>query len=196
MASPMQRRRTALTTFVASAALLLVGCSRDTTADDVAKLNKSNIQRLANFYSGMQNGYASTKGSNPPKDEAEFKEYVRAYPADKLKMMGVDAGNIDELFKSERDGKPFKIRYKVGGGRGSVAPVIFEQDGKDGKKQVGFTGGNVEDVDQSTYDQYFSGKSGVVAPGNSSGPAAAGASGGGRPSSGGPPPGAPTGPPK
>lgn len=189
MASPMQRRRTALTTFIASAALLLVGCSRDTTADDVAKLNKSNIQRLANFYSGMQNGYASTKGSNPPKDEAEFKEYVRAYPADKLKMMGVDAGNIDELFKSERDGKPFKIRYKVGGGRGSVAPVIFEQDGKDGKKQVGFTGGKVEDVDQAAYDQYLTGKVGTTAPGAPTGAPAAGGRPTGRPS------GAPTGPP-
>ncbi len=196
MAFPIRWQRTALATFVASAAVFLAGCSRDSTADDVAKLNKSNIQRLSNFYAGMQNGYASSKGSVPPKDEAEFKEYIRAYPADKLKMMGVDAGNIEELFKSERDGKPFKIRYKVGGGRGSVAPVIFELEGKDGKKQVGFTGGNVEDVDQSTYDQYFAGKSGVVAPGSPSGPTGAGASGGGRPSGGGPPPGAPTGPPK
>lgn len=191
MTSPTRLTRRARLAVFAATAVLLAGCSSDTTSADVAAQNKSNIQRLANFYAGLQNGYATSKGGgNGPKDEADFKEYIKSYPADKLKMMGVDAGKIDELFTSERDGKPFKIRYKVGGGRGSVAPVIFEQDGKDGKKQVCFTGGKVEEVDQATYDQYFAGKSGSSAPGAPAGaPAAGGRPGGGRPA------GAPTGPP-
>ena len=106
-------------------------------------------------------------------------------------MMGIDPNNLDAAFTSERDSKPFKVRYKVGGGRGSASAVVFEQEGKDGKKQVGFTGNSkVEDVDDATYQQLWSGKgpsptaSGPpgALPGKESRPA-------GRPT------GAPTGPP-
>ena len=45
-------------------------------------------------------------------------------------MMNIDANNLDGLFTSERDNKPFKIRYKVGGGRGSVDAVVFETGGQ------------------------------------------------------------------
>ena len=72
--------------------------------------------------------------------------------------MGFDPANLDKAFTSERDGKPFKIRYNVGGGRGSVDPVVFEQDGVAGKKQVGFTGGKVEEVDDATYKDLWAGK--------------------------------------
>jgi hypothetical protein len=171
---------------------LLTGCSGDNTAEEVAAMNKSNILRLANLYSGFQNGFAGGN-SGGPKDENEFKNYITNYPADKLKMMGVDPANLDGLFKSERDGKSFKIRYKVGGGRGSVAPVIFETEGKDGKKQVAFAGDpKIEDCDQATYDAYLTGKQGVQGPGS---PGGAPAGGGGRPAGGGRPEGAPTGPP-
>ena len=156
----------------------LPGCGGDNTVEEVGKMNSTNINRLANLYSAFQNG-VSGGGSGGPKDESEFRKYIQNYPADKLKMMGVDTSNLDGLFKSERDGKPFKIRYKVGGGRGSPAsPVVFETEGKGGKKQVGFAGNTtVEDCDQATYEGYMNGKT---------------PSPGGRPS--GPPAGAPKGP--
>ena len=164
-----------------------VGCSNDQTSKDVAKLNSSNAQRLANLYAAHQNG----KGGTGPKTEAAFKEFISSYAPEKLTMMGVDAANLDAVFKSERDGQPFKLRYNVGGGRGSVDPVVFEATGKDGKKLVAFTGGTTEEVDDARYAELLSGKAGRTAP-------AAGPNGppaGGRPGSGGPPPGAPTGPP-
>ncbi|HET6575122.1 MAG TPA: hypothetical protein VFG68_16060 [Fimbriiglobus sp.] len=166
----------------------LVGCT-DENAKRLAEMNTSNIQRLSNFYAGFQNG----KGGKGPKDEAEFKEFIKAHDAERLRTMGFDPGNVDAAFTSERDGQPFKIRWKVGGGRGSVAPVVFEAVGKDGKKQVGFTGGKVEEVDDATYQQYWSGKGGAEPP---AGPPTGAKGGGGRPGKGGPPPGAPTGPPK
>ena len=173
-----------------AAALPLMGCNSDDVSGEVGEKNKSNIQRVANLYAAHQNA----KNGTGPKDEAEFKEFIRAFAPDKLQMMRVDAGNPDSVFVSERDGKPFKVRYKVGGGRGSSDPVVFETDGKDGKKQVGFTGGKVEDCDDSTYQAYLSGKAGKTPSGGpSSGPPPGG---GGRPGAGGPPPGAPTGPPK
>lgn len=176
---------------LAASTCWLVGCSGDRTSADVAAKNKSNIQRLANLYTGFQNGYANPKGSgNGPKDEAEFKEYIRNYPSDKLQMMGIDAAQVDALFVSERDGKPFKIRYKVGGGRGSVAPVIFESEGVGGQRQVAFTHeSKVEDVDAATYDVYWSGKSGSTPAATPAGQGPAGRPGGGAP------PGAPTAPP-
>jgi hypothetical protein len=133
----------------------LAGCSGNSTESQVAALNTSNIQRLANMYSAYQN----MKSGGGPKDEKDFKAFIKDYDAGKLKMMGIDPNNLDALFTSERDGKPFKIRYKVGGGRGSEAAVVFEQAGNEGKKQVGYTGqSKVEEVDDARYAQLLSGK--------------------------------------
>ena len=170
--------------FVGAVSIASVGCSRDKTAEQVGEMNKSNIQRISNMYAAYQN----MKGSGGPKDEADLKAWIREYAPDKLAMMKIDVNNLDGLFTSERDGKPFKIRYKVGGGRGSMDPVVFEQDGVGGKKEVGYTGGKVEEVDDATYTQLWSGKKpttgGVVPPGSKEA---------GRPISGAPA-GAPKGP--
>jgi hypothetical protein len=168
-----------------------VGCSSDKTKEQIAAMNTSNAQRVANIYAGFQNG----KGGAGPKDEAEFKAFIREYDPAKLSAMGIDPGNLDKVFTSERDGKPFTIRYKVGGGRGAVAPVVFEKDGVNGMRQVGFTGGKVEEVDEARYKDLLAGKSGTEPPagGPPTGPPAGG---GTRPGGSGPPPGAPTGPPK
>jgi hypothetical protein len=185
----MPRTRIVTAGVVAVLAAGLVGCT-DETATQIAAMNTSNIQRVSNLYAGFQN----MKNPQGPKDEADFKGFVKAYAPDKLQAMGIDPSNPEAVFVSERDGQPFKVRYKVGGGRGSVAPVVFETVGKDGKKQVGFTGGKVEEVDDATYQKYWSGKGG--AGDRPSGPPAGAPTGpGGRPGSG-PPPGAPTGPPK
>ena len=151
-------------------------------------MNTSNIQRLANMYSAFQ----QQKGGRGPNDGAEFKGFVKNFDPSRLAMMNIDAKNLDALFVSERDSKPFKIRYKVGGGRGAESPVIFEEVGKEGKKQVGFTGkSKVEEVDDSTYAQFWAGK-GPTVP--AAGPTGGAPKGGGRPA--GIPQGAPTGPPK
>lgn len=165
---------------------VLAGCSGDETSKQIAAMNKSNIQRLANMYAAHQN----TKGGSGPKDEAAFKEFIKAWAPDKLVAMSIDAANVDKTFISERDGKPFKIRYSVGGGRGSSDAVVFETEGKDGKKQVAYTNNVVEDVDDATYKDLLAGKKSATAPaGPPTGPNSPG-----RPK--GPPPGAPTGPPK
>jgi hypothetical protein len=168
-------------TGLAAAYLLaaLTGCSGDRTTAQVAAMNTSNIQRLANMYSAYQN----YKGGSGPKDEADFKAFVKNFESAKLQMMGIDPSKLDNLFTSERDSKPFKIRYKIGGGKGSVSPVVFEQVGAEGTKQVAFTGNSkVEAVDDATYADLWAGKSMPV---------------GGRPKFGrtGPPADTPKGPP-
>lgn len=168
--------------------LALVGCGDD-TANQVAAMNKSNMQRLCNLYAAHQN----MKGGKGPKDEADFKTYIKEFDPDKLSMMGINPGKLDELFTSERDGQPFKFRFSVGGGRGSVDAVVFEQTGKDGKRQVGFTGGTIEDVDEATYKDYLAGKKPAAAAATG-GPGGGVDKGSGRPKGGGAPVGAPKGP--
>lgn len=174
----------------AGLALGSVGCSRDKTHEQIAAMNTSNAQRVANIYAGYQNA----NGGAGPKDETEFKAFIREYDPAKLSAMGIDPSDLEKVFTSERDGKPFTVRYKVGGGRGAVAPVVFEKDGVNGHKQVGFTGGKVEEVDDAQYKQLLAGKAGTEPP--AGGPPAGPPAGGGRPGGSGPPVGAPTGPPK
>jgi hypothetical protein len=163
------------------AIFVLAGCG-DNVAKQVGDMNKSNIQRISNLYAAFQNTKGGGRG---PKDQAELAQFIKEFDPNKLQMMGVNANAIEQLFTSERDGKPFRVRYKVGGGRGSVDPVTFEQEGKDGKKQVGFTGGKVEEVDDARYQAYLSGKKPADV-------ASAGQEAAGRPK--GRPTGAPTGP--
>jgi hypothetical protein len=160
----------------------LAGCGSG-VEKQVAAMNGSNIQRLSNLYAAYQNMKAGTG----PRDEAAFKAFIKDFDKNKLEMMKVDPTNLDALFRSERDGQPFRVRYRVGGGRGSVDPVVFEQVGQDSKKQVGFTGGKVEDVDDAQYAQLWSARPGAVAAGGST------LRGSVRPT--GIPAGAPTGPP-
>jgi hypothetical protein len=146
------RYRVAAATALVAACALSSGCSRDRTAQTVAAMNESNIKRVVNLYTG----YQAKHGWSGPKSEVDFKEFItKGMPAENLQMMGVDANNLDAVFQSERDGKPFRIKYGVGGGPGSYNPVVFEQEGQGGLKQVAFTFGKVEEVDDARYKQLW-----------------------------------------
>lgn len=179
-------RRWAAALVLAAGAAGLSGCGRDGTANAVAAMNDTNLKRLANLYAAHQN----LQGGKGPKGEAEFKGYIRGFDPTKLGMMGVDPNNVDAVFTSDRDGQPFKVRYGVGGGRGSSDAVVFEAAGKDGLRQVGFTDGKVQEVGDAEYKTLLAGKGERTAPGAA--PASGPAGKGGRPT--GPPAGAPTGP--
>ena len=137
-------------------ALLSTGCfrSKDPNAA-LAAANSNNIQRLANLYFTYQMKH-SWKG---PADEAEFKEFLRSYNPDKLSRIGIDPTAIDDLFISERDEQPFKIRYSVPGSMmGSSEAVIFESEGVGGKRMVGSLDMQQREVESSEYDDLWAGK--------------------------------------
>jgi hypothetical protein len=139
---------------IASVVLAIVfftGCS-DQRASAVAERNASNIQRLTNMYTAFQAGRFGVG----PKDEAELKTFLKAESPDRLRMMGVDPGNLDAVFTSDRDHKPFKVRYGLN--RGATSPIVFEQEGVGGKKDVCFSGGTVEEVDANRYNELWDGK--------------------------------------
>jgi hypothetical protein len=167
----------------------LAGCTADKNASQIAAMNDTNIKKVTNLYTG----YMTRNGWKGPKDEAELKAFIRDYDPDKLKAMRVDPGNVDQYFTSERDSKPFKIRYGQSGGPMASVAVAFEQDGSGGKRQVGFTNGTVEEVDESRYADLWGGKAGSTAATAGAPPGGQGGAKGGGPT--GRPAGAPTGPP-
>ena len=129
------------------------GCSSGSVSGQVAAKNDSNIKRLVNLYSG----YQMTHGWQGPKDENALRSFVTSHglPEKNFQMMGIDSKNLEPLFKSERDGKPFKVKYGVSGGIGSVNPIVFETEGVSGKRQVAFTTPIVEDVDEGRYNELW-----------------------------------------
>jgi hypothetical protein len=132
----------------------LIGCSSRTDPDSaIARVNGTNIQRLANLYFTFQTQH-EWRG---PADEAEFRSFLRKYDPHKLGRIGVDPNALDKLFISEGDGKPFKIRYGVlGSVMGSSAPVIFESAGDGKHRLVGFLDMQQREVDDSEYNTLWS----------------------------------------
>jgi hypothetical protein len=144
---------------IIAAGLLIIasGCSRE--SGQIHALNTSNTQRLGNFYAAFQTSH----GWQGPKDEAELKTYILAQPADLLKNMGIDPDKRDEIWTSERDHKPLKVRWGVQSTFGALAAVVFEQEGVGGKRQVAFNNTKVEDADESRYKELWEGR-GVSKP--------------------------------
>jgi len=142
-----------------------LGCSRNYTSA-VKAMNVSNIQKLGNFYSDFQ----ASHGSLGPKDEAAFKSAISIYTPETMQLMGIDPNNRDAIWISERDHKPFKVRYGVLSPFGAVAAVVFEQDGIGGTRQVALNNSKVEEVDEARYKELWEGR-GVSKPASTGAPA-------------------------
>lgn len=126
------------------------GCGgAPSTEKMVRDANQSNIQRLTNLYTRHQ----MQKGSQGPRNEGEFKKFIESVDQSTLEQMGVDLTKMDSLFISERDQQPFDIRYGVRASfRGDMVGLIFESEGVEGVRQVGFSTIAVRDIDDD--DQY------------------------------------------
>ncbi len=133
----------------------LSGCGGNKGNEMIAANNDTNIKRLGTMY-----GFFHLRNQfRGPKNEDEFKKFIGEQDASRLALAGISTSNVAELFVSERDQQPFKIRYGVNTQlRGPSLPVIFEANGLEGKRQVAFTGGSIEEVEASKYDELWSGK--------------------------------------
>jgi hypothetical protein len=88
----------------------------------------------------------STELGRPPKDEAEFKEKIKAVNPD---LSAVGATSVDDLFVSDRDGQPVVVVY--GQPLKGTDVVIYEKAGVDGKRLVGHKIGSVEEVEAAQF---------------------------------------------
>lgn len=135
---------------------IALGCgSGNDAAGGIAAANDSNVLRLSNLYQA----YRLRNNSQGPQDQAALVAFLREKMIpERLERMGVDPDNIEGLFVSDRDGEPLVVRYGVPGGLGAVDAVVFEKEGSDGKRQVGFTDGSLKEVDAGQYEQLLQGQ--------------------------------------
>ena len=155
-----------LTVATVGVLITAIGCSRSYTG--VVKANNTNnIQRLSNFYADFQ----QTRFGRGPKDDAELKAHIQSKTPETLQIMGIEAGKVDEIWISERDHKPFKVRYGIDSPYAALAAVVFEQEGVGGKRQVGFNNSKFEEVDEARYKDLWEGR-GMTKPPPIAGPAA------------------------
>ncbi len=118
-----------------AALLMLTGCGG--SAPPAA--GPSHVKGLAGLYN-----QATFNLGHRPANEQEFKAAL-AKSILNLKLLGVST--IDELFVSERDDQPLVVLYGPPAKEGDPGVVVYEQQGVDGKRLVGFRAANVEDAD-------------------------------------------------
>jgi hypothetical protein len=153
--SPWMNRRSLILTSAAAIAPAMFGCSDGSLRRQVAAMNDSRIKQLANLF----RFYQATNGWVGPKDEATLRSFVQSAPKKNLQMMGIDPAAFDQLLVSERDGKPFRVRWGVTIGPLEEQAVIFETEGRDGMRLVAFTGAKSEEVEGDRYDRLWNGES-------------------------------------
>lgn len=93
-----------------------------------------------------------------PADESELRAFIRKVPEQSLADMGITNPDAEDLFKSERDGMPFKIRYGFKGGTNSVFAVLCETKGKNGKIRVFKSDGSSVEVPADELETCLTGK--------------------------------------
>ena len=110
---------------------------------------ESGLKPLAIFYGR----FVPQHQGKPPKDEAEFKAYLQE-PQNLEELQKVfNVPNLDALFVSSRDQKPYVVIYGPTSGEGPAGqPVVaYEQEGVNGKRFVASKMGAVEEVDEARF---------------------------------------------
>jgi hypothetical protein len=127
------------------------GCSQNQSAER----EQSNLKPLSVFYGR----YVGQHRGHTPANEQEFKKFIEAMSKDQLASMQVS--NIDDIFISSRDKKPYVVLYglvsKTANELPSATVVAYEQEGKDGKRFIARLLGAIEEVDEEQFKQIMPG---------------------------------------
>ena len=126
-------------------ALTLCGCSSSSPAPTTPE--RLLLRHLAILYGK----YQGANQGKPPKDEAQFKKFIKGLNENQLATAGVSPAEIDELFVSPRDGQPYDIRYN--NPPSSEALVVAERTGRNGKRMVAYSTGRVDEIDDAEYQK-------------------------------------------
>lgn len=142
---------------VALAMLFLVGCGDDLPT--MKDLNNTNIRRVHSCYKMYMNAH-NYRG---PKTKEELLDFLQNDNTAKVLLgrMDIDVANIEDIFISERDDEPFKIKWGVGGVADHA--IVYETTGKDGKRLVAFA--KPRELDEAEYDGYWTNKIKPLGPG-------------------------------
>jgi hypothetical protein len=119
--------------------VLDTSCTRQAVSSQ--NLDKSHVRSLTTLH-----GLVTSKLRHPPGDVKEFKQALATLSV-KPEQMKVDS--FDELFVSDRDGKPLVVVY--GSPLKDSDVLVYEQTGVNGKRLVGHRIGMVEEVNEAEY---------------------------------------------
>ena len=114
-------------------------CTRQAVSSQ--NLEKSHVRSLTTLH-----GLATSKLRHPPGDVKEFRQALATLS---VKPEQMKVGSCDELFVSERDGKPLVVVY--GSPLKDSDVLVYEQTGVNGKRLIGHRIGMVEEVDEAQY---------------------------------------------
>jgi len=147
MAHHRRRNPRILCALVAVVTAAAAGCSGGPSKP--VPLQGSNLGRLAMIYTlYLQNN------RTPLTNEQDLVTYAKSLKPEGVKAMGIDVTQVEQYFTSPRDGKPYRLILKVqGGDPANPPPVAYEQVGVNGKREVGFLFGKVEEVDEARFRQ-------------------------------------------
>jgi hypothetical protein len=133
--------------------VLLVAVAGCQTRTQSRAAQESTMKPLAVMYGQ----YLGAHRGVPPANEQQFCDFLKEKTAD-LARFGVK--DVDSLFVSTRDQKPYVILYgKLTGPPGPAGQPVFayEQVGSGGNRFVATSLGAVEDVDEATFKRLVPG---------------------------------------
>jgi hypothetical protein len=142
---PMIFPRLLLVTLL-SVALLGCGGGGGTAS---APLQTSGLKPLSVYYGKFLQQHRGM----PPKDEAEFKQFLQSFAPETWKEFGFD--NFDAMWNSSRDKQPYAVIYgTTAPGKLNDAPVVaYEKQGVGGKRYVANWNGDVQEIDDAKFKE-------------------------------------------
>jgi hypothetical protein len=127
--------------------LVIFACSLSSGCSGGKRVEEqSNLRSLAAYYSQ----YLAQHRGKLPADEKELKSFITADLAGSPPQA---AASVDDLFISNRDGKPFVVKYR--GNKSWRLPdiVAYEQEGGDGTRHVATSVGGYEELTEEAFRQ-------------------------------------------
>lgn len=126
----------------------LAGCGAKPEKLEPRPPQLQQIQVLYRIYVQRHNGVG-------PRNREEFKQFIQAQGKTEAKRLDVDLAQLDRLFVSPRDGQPYSINYglRLMDEVHKRQIIISEMLGRDGKREIGFLNGWIEEVDADKADE-------------------------------------------
>jgi hypothetical protein len=121
---------------------------------------RENGRRVAFFYAQFMSSPmkpVGPEGFSGPKNEAELRAFIAASPAVALEDMGIRNSMSPDLFTSERDGQPFRVRYGIRGSLSTTYVLLCEAKGVNGRVTVFKSDGSSAEVSAEEADACMAG---------------------------------------
>jgi hypothetical protein len=125
----------------------VAGCSEGPTK--AKPITGSNLKKVAMLYMMY-----TQNNTTPLAKNDQLIAYAKTLSPEGMKTMDIDVTQVEQYFKSPRDGKPYRLVFKLPPSDPTNPPVVaYEETGVGGKREVGFMNGNVEEIDDARLRQ-------------------------------------------